>query len=63
MMIKVNSKESVEIVPDVFVNIINESGANYISWDELTEGQVETFSGLSREVQDVYNKFKDSFTA
>lgn len=59
MMIKVNSKESIEIVADVFVNIINESGAKYISWDELTDEQVESFSGLSDELQSVYEKYKD----
>ncbi|WP_321371682.1 hypothetical protein [uncultured Desulfuromusa sp.] len=63
MMIKVNSKESIEIVADVFVNIINESGAKYISWDELTEAQVESFSGLSRELQAVYEKYKDSLSS
>ena len=41
MMIKVNAKESVEIIEGVFVNVINESGAKYHSWDELTEAQVE----------------------
>ncbi|WP_321391459.1 hypothetical protein [uncultured Desulfuromusa sp.] len=62
MMIKVNSKESIEIVADVFVNIINESGAKYISWDELTDAQVESFSGLSSELQSVYEKYKDSIS-
>jgi hypothetical protein len=59
MMIKINSKESVEIVADVFVNVINESGSKYISWDELTDSQVKCFSGLSNEIQEVYAKYKD----
>jgi len=59
MMIKINSKESVEIVADVFVNVINESGSKYISWDELTDSQVRCFSGLSSDVQEVYAKYKD----
>jgi len=59
MMIKINSKESVEIVTDVFVNIINESGSKYISWDELTDTQVKCFTGLSNDVQEVYAKYKE----
>ena len=59
MMIKINSKESVEIVADVFVNVINESGSQYISWDELTDSQVKCFSGLSNDIQEVYAKYKD----
>jgi hypothetical protein len=58
-MIKINSKESVEIVTDVFVNVINESGSQYISWDELTDSQVKCFTGLSKDVQDAYAKYKD----
>ncbi len=62
MMIKINAKESVEIVEGVFVSVINESGAKYHSWDELTESQIECFSGMNREFQEVYAKFKDSMT-
>ncbi|MDX2481811.1 MAG: hypothetical protein QNK24_15925 [Desulfuromusa sp.] len=58
MMIKMNAKESVEIVEGVFVSVINESGSKYHSWDEMTEAQQECFSGLNREVQDVYEKYK-----
>ncbi|MFK5925742.1 MAG: hypothetical protein QM483_03835 [Desulfuromusa sp.] len=63
MMIKINAKESVEIVADVFVNVINESGSQYISWDELTAAQVECFSGLSKEVQAIYRKYEHGMTA
>lgn len=58
MMIKINAKESVEIVEGVFVSVINESGAKYHSWDELTEAQVECFSGMNREFQKVYANYK-----
>ncbi|MDX2495926.1 MAG: hypothetical protein QNK27_13260 [Desulfuromusa sp.] len=58
MMIKINAKESVEIIEGVFVNVINESGSKYHSWDEMTEAQQQCFSGLNREVQDVYKKYK-----
>jgi len=58
MMIKINAKESVEIIEGVFVNVINESGSKYHSWDELTEEQQQCFSGLNREVQDIYEKYK-----
>jgi len=59
MMIKINAKESDEIVTDVFVNVINESASKYISWDELTDAQVKCFSGLSSDIQEVYAKYKD----
>ena len=59
MMIKINAKESVEIVEGVFVNVINESGAKYHSWDELSEAQMECFSGMNREVQEVFEKYRD----
>ncbi|MCF6266273.1 MAG: hypothetical protein L3J57_06980 [Desulfuromusa sp.] len=58
MMIKINAKESVEIVEGVFVNVINASGSKYHSWDEMTEVQQQCFSGLNREVQDVYKKYQ-----
>lgn len=58
MMIKINAKESVEIIEGVFVSLINESGSKYHSWDEMTEAQQQCFSGLNREVQDVYEKYK-----
>lgn len=63
MMIKMNAKESVEIIEGVFVNVINESGSKYLSWDELTEAQMECFSGMNREFQEVYSKYKDGMTA
>ena len=63
MMIKVNAKESIEIVQGVFVSVINDSGSKYHSWDELTEAQVECFVGLKGEVQDVYDKYKNCMTA
>ncbi len=59
MMIKINAKESVEIVEGVFVSIINESGAQYLSWEELSATQVECFSGMNREFQEVYAKYRD----
>ena len=62
MMIKINAKESVEIVEGVFVNVINESGSKYHSWDEMSEKQQECFSGMRQGFQDVYDKFKDGMT-
>lgn len=62
-MIKINAKESVEIIEEVFVNVINESGAKYYSWDELTEAQMECFSGMNREFQVVYEKYKAGMVA
>ncbi len=62
MMIKINAKESVEIVDGVFVSVINETGSKYRSWDELTEAQQECFSGIKRGVQDVYDKYKGCMT-
>ncbi|MEA3362462.1 MAG: hypothetical protein U9Q61_04245 [Thermodesulfobacteriota bacterium] len=62
MMVKINAKESVEIVDGVFVNVINESGAKYHSWDELTEAQIECFSGMNREFQEVYAKYRDNMS-
>ena len=62
MMIKINAKESVEIVEGVFVSVINESGAKYHSWDELTEAQEECFSEMNREFQKVYAKYKGGMT-
>ena len=62
MMIKVNTKESVEIVEGVFVNVINESGSKYHSWDELTESQAESFSGMIKGFKEVYEKYKAGMT-
>ena len=59
MMIKINAKESVEIVEGVFVSVINESGGKYHSWDEMTEEQQQCFTGMRQGFQDVYDKFKD----
>ena len=58
MMIKINAKESVEIVEGVFVSVINEAGSRYHSWDEMTVAQQECFSGLRRGVQEIYDQFK-----
>ncbi len=58
MMIKINAKESVEIVEGVFVSVIDESGSLYHSWDELTVAQQECYSGMRRGVQEVYDQFK-----
>ena len=58
MMVKINARESVEIVKDVFVNVITDSGSQYISWDELTENQLNCFTGMSQGFQEVYNKYK-----
>ena len=63
MMIKINAKESVEIIEGVFVNVINEAGAKYYSWDEMTESQMECFSGMSREFKEVYEKYRNGMTA
>ena len=63
MMIKVNAKESVEIIEDVFVNVINEEGTKYYSWDEMTATQVETFSSLAREVKEIFEKYRDGMSA
>ncbi|MCK5912636.1 MAG: hypothetical protein KAG12_02075 [Desulfuromusa sp.] len=63
MMIKINAKESVEIIEGVFVNVINETGAKYHSWDELTESQVECFSGMNREFKEIYEKYRNGMTA
>ena len=62
MMIKINAKESVEIVEGVFVNVINESGSKYHSWDELTESQTECFSGMIKGFREVYEKFRSGMT-
>ena len=62
MMIKINAKESVEIVEGVFVSVINESGSKYHSWDEMTAAQQECFSGMRKGFQDVYDQFKDGMT-
>jgi len=62
MMIKVNAKESVEIIEDVFVNVINEEGSKYYSWDEMSDTQIATFSGLAREVKEVFEKYRDGMT-
>lgn len=59
MMIKINAKESVEIIEGVFVNVINESGSKYHSWDEMTESQQDCFTAMRSEFQAVYDKFKD----
>ncbi len=58
MMIKMNAKESLEIVEDVFVNVINEHGTLYLSWDEMSEGQQTQFRQLQSEFQTVYETFK-----
>ncbi|MCW8860608.1 MAG: hypothetical protein OQK50_09230 [Deltaproteobacteria bacterium] len=58
MMIKMNAKESVEIVEDVFVNVINEKGGKYQSWDELSESQQECFTQMKKEFQETYAKYK-----
>ncbi len=58
MMIKINARESVEIVAGVFVSVISESGSKYFSWDELTEKQVECFSGMGRDIEKVYKDYK-----
>ena len=63
MMIKINAKESVEIIEGVFVNVINEAGAKYHSWDELTESQVKCFSGMNQEFREIYDKYKEGMTA
>jgi hypothetical protein len=63
MMIKINAKESVEIIENVFVNIINESGSKYYSWDELSETQVACFSSMNSEIKDVYDRYKDKMLA
>ena len=62
MMIKINAKESVEIIDGVFVNVINETGSKYISWDELSEAQLECFSGMNRDIQEVYRKYEGGMT-
>ncbi len=59
MMIKVNAKESVEIVEGVFVSVIDEAGSRYHSWDEMTAAQQECYSAMRRGVQDVYDRFKE----
>lgn len=58
MMIKMNAKESLEIVENVFVNILNEHGALYLSWDEMSEDQQAKFCQIKADVQSVYEKFK-----
>lgn len=63
MMIKINAKESVEIIEDVFVNVINEEGTEYYSWDEMSDTQIETFSGLAKEVKEVYEKYRAVMSA
>lgn len=57
-MIKLNAKESIEIVSDVFVNVINEAGSKYHSWDELSDVQLECFTKMAQEFQAVYEKYK-----
>jgi len=63
MMIKINAKESVEIIENVFVNVINEAGSKYYSWDELSETQVACFSGMSKEIKEIYDRHKDEMFA
>lgn len=58
MMIKMNSKESLEIVENVFVHIINEHGTLYLSWDDMSEQQKSQYHQLKCEFQGVYEKFK-----
>ena len=58
MLIKINAKESVEIIEGVFVNVINETGSKYYSWDEMTESQQKCFSGMKRGIQNAYDEFK-----
>lgn len=58
MMIKLNAKESIEIVDQVFVNLIDEKGSRYLSWDELSETQQDCFSDLAEEFRAVYEKYK-----
>ncbi len=58
MMIKINAKESVEIVEGVFVSVIDESGSRYHSWDEMTATQQECYSGMRRGVRHIYDQFK-----
>ncbi|GEM_PF-1963051 len=62
MMIKINAKESVEIIEGVFVNVINEEGSKYYSWDEMSDTQIAAFSGLAREVKEVFEKYRDGMT-
>jgi len=62
MMIKINAKESVEIIEGVFVNVINESGAKYHSWDELSETQIKCFSGMNKEFKEVYEKYRNDMS-
>jgi len=59
MMIKINARESVEIVEHVFVNVINDEGSKYQSWDELTDQQQDCFSRMNQEIQAVYSKYKE----
>ncbi len=59
MMIKVNSRESIEIVENVFVNRINEEGGKYLSWDELSEAQQQCYTRMCEEIKAVYAKYKD----
>jgi hypothetical protein len=63
MMIKINAKESVEIIENVFVNVINETGSKYYSWDELSETQVACFSGMSKEIKEIYDRHKGEMFA
>lgn len=58
MMVKMNAKESLEIVEDVFVNIINEHGVMYLSWDELSEKQQGEFRQIKQDLQTIYDRFK-----
>jgi hypothetical protein len=60
MMVKMNAKESLEIVEDVFVNIINEHGVLYLSWDDMSEQQQNRFRQIKSEFQTVYESFKKS---
>ncbi len=63
MMIKINARESVEIIENVFVNVIGEEGTKYYSWDELSDSQVATFSGLARDIKEVYEKYRGGMIA
>lgn len=58
MLIKMNSKESIEIVEDVFVNVIKDDGAAYTSWDELSDAQQDSFRQMKADFEAVYGKYK-----
>ena len=63
MLIKINAKESVEILEGVFVNVINDDGSKYYSWDELSDSQVKCFSGMACDFKEVFKKYKEGMTA